>query len=101
MAFKTPLIAWRSIFWQVRADDGGLIMPAQLARPCSGAIPLQAITPPEPPSGQLRFPPPHEVIPVRVGETNAWFFKGLGGIFPDTAAPGFKHILLRPISSPA
>lgn len=30
------------------------------------------------------------------GEIGAWFFKGLGGIYPDTAQPGFKHIILRP-----
>lgn len=30
------------------------------------------------------------------GEIGGWFYKGLGGIFPDPAQPGFKHILLRP-----
>ena len=30
------------------------------------------------------------------GEIGAWFFKGLGGIFPDPQQPGFKHIILRP-----
>jgi alpha-L-rhamnosidase len=30
------------------------------------------------------------------GEIGAWFFKGLGGIFPDPAQPGFRHIILRP-----
>lgn len=30
------------------------------------------------------------------GEIGGWFFKGLGGIFPDPEQPGFKHILLRP-----
>ena len=30
------------------------------------------------------------------GEIGAWFYKGLGGIFPDPDQPGFKHILLRP-----
>lgn len=30
------------------------------------------------------------------GEIGAWFFKGLGGIFPDADQPGFKHIILRP-----
>lgn len=30
------------------------------------------------------------------GEIGAWFYKGLGGIFPDPAQPGFKHIILRP-----
>lgn len=30
------------------------------------------------------------------GEIGAWFFKGLGGIFPDPVQPGFKNIILRP-----
>ena len=30
------------------------------------------------------------------GEIGAWFYKGLGGIFPDPAQPGFRNILLRP-----
>lgn len=30
------------------------------------------------------------------GEIGAWFYKGLGGIFPDPQAPGFEHIVLRP-----
>lgn len=30
------------------------------------------------------------------GEIGAWLFKGLGGIHPDEANPGFKNILLRP-----
>jgi Alpha-L-rhamnosidase N-terminal domain./Bacterial alpha-L-rhamnosidase. len=30
------------------------------------------------------------------GEIGAWFFKGLGGIFPDPEQAGFKHIILRP-----
>lgn len=30
------------------------------------------------------------------GEIGAWFYKGLGGIFPDPDAPGFEHIVLRP-----
>lgn len=30
------------------------------------------------------------------GEIGAWFFKGLGGIYPDASQPGFKHIILRP-----
>lgn len=30
------------------------------------------------------------------GEIGAWFFKGLGGIYPDADHPGFKHIILRP-----
>jgi alpha-L-rhamnosidase len=31
------------------------------------------------------------------GEIGGWFFKSIGGILPDPAAPGFKHILLKPI----
>lgn len=30
------------------------------------------------------------------GEIGGWFYKGLGGIFPDPQNPGFKHIVLRP-----
>lgn len=30
------------------------------------------------------------------GEIGGWFFKGLGGIYPDWEEPGFKHIILRP-----
>ena len=30
------------------------------------------------------------------GEIGAWLFKGIGGIFPDENAPGFKNTLLRP-----
>ncbi|MDR1415970.1 MAG: glycoside hydrolase family 78 protein [Prevotellaceae bacterium] len=30
------------------------------------------------------------------GEIGAWFYKGLGGIFPDHRQPGFKHTILRP-----
>lgn len=30
------------------------------------------------------------------GEIGAWFFKGLGGIYPDPEQPGFKHVILRP-----
>lgn len=30
------------------------------------------------------------------GEIGGWFFKGLGGIHPDEASPGFKNILLSP-----
>lgn len=30
------------------------------------------------------------------GEIGGWFFKGLGGIFPDASQPGFKHIILKP-----
>ncbi len=30
------------------------------------------------------------------GEIGGWFYKGLGGIFPDPEQPGFSHIVLRP-----
>ena len=30
------------------------------------------------------------------GEIGGWFFKGLGGIYPDPDQPGFKNIILRP-----
>lgn len=30
------------------------------------------------------------------GEVGGWFYKGLGGIFPDPEQPGFKHTILRP-----
>jgi alpha-L-rhamnosidase len=33
---------------------------------------------------------------IMFGEIGAWFYKGLGGIYPDVAHPGFQHILLRP-----
>jgi alpha-L-rhamnosidase len=33
---------------------------------------------------------------IMFGEVSAWSYKGLGGIFPDTAQPGFRHIWLRP-----
>lgn len=33
---------------------------------------------------------------IMFGEIGAWPYKGLGGIFPDENAPGFKHIILRP-----
>lgn len=31
------------------------------------------------------------------GEIGGWFFKSIGGILSDPQAPGFKHILLKPI----
>ncbi len=31
------------------------------------------------------------------GEIGGWFFKSIGGILPDPAQPGFKHIILKPI----
>ena len=33
---------------------------------------------------------------VMFGEISAWFYKALGGIFPDENLPGFKNILLKP-----
>ena len=30
------------------------------------------------------------------GEINAWFYKALGGIKPDSSQPGFKNVLLSP-----
>tara|TARA_R110000868_G_scaffold131361_2_gene341375 strand:+ start:14457 stop:17108 length:2652 start_codon:yes stop_codon:yes gene_type:complete len=33
---------------------------------------------------------------IMFGEIGAWLFKGIGGIFPDENAPGFKNTLLRP-----
>src|SRR6185437_1423668 len=33
---------------------------------------------------------------IMFGEISAWMYKGLAGIYPDTAAPGFRHIRLRP-----
>jgi alpha-L-rhamnosidase len=33
---------------------------------------------------------------IMFGEISAWMYKGLGGIKPDPASPGFKNILLHP-----
>lgn len=33
---------------------------------------------------------------IMYGEIGAWPYKGLGGIYPDPAQPGFRHIILRP-----
>jgi alpha-L-rhamnosidase len=33
---------------------------------------------------------------IMFGEIGAWFFKGIGGIFPDPESPGFKNVLLKP-----
>ena len=33
---------------------------------------------------------------IMFGEINAWYYKALGGIFPDEAAPGFKNVILKP-----
>lgn len=33
---------------------------------------------------------------IMFGEVGAWFYKGLAGIIPDPAEPGFRHIVLKP-----
>lgn len=33
---------------------------------------------------------------IMFGEINAWYYKALGGIFPDENQPGFKNIILQP-----
>ena len=33
---------------------------------------------------------------IMFGEIGAWFYKALGGIFPDPENPGFKNIILKP-----
>ncbi|WP_245590597.1 glycoside hydrolase family 78 protein [Adhaeribacter aquaticus] len=33
---------------------------------------------------------------IMFGEIGAWIYKGLGGIKPDPAEPGFKHVILKP-----
>jgi alpha-L-rhamnosidase len=33
---------------------------------------------------------------IMFGEINAWYYKALGGIFPDENQPGFKNIILKP-----
>tara|TARA_R110002050_G_scaffold261165_4_gene401144 strand:+ start:3908 stop:6604 length:2697 start_codon:yes stop_codon:yes gene_type:complete len=33
---------------------------------------------------------------IMFGEIGAWFFKGIGGIFPDSNASGFKNVILKP-----
>ena len=33
---------------------------------------------------------------IMFGEIGAWLFKGIGGIFPDPNAPGFKNVILKP-----
>lgn len=33
---------------------------------------------------------------IMFGEIGAWFYKALGGIYPDPEKPGFKNILLKP-----
>ena len=33
---------------------------------------------------------------IMFGDVSAWFYKALGGIVPDPAAPGFKHFTIKP-----
>ena len=33
---------------------------------------------------------------IMFGEINAWYYKALGGIFPDEKQPGFKNVILKP-----
>ncbi len=33
---------------------------------------------------------------IMFGEIDAWYYKALGGIFPDEKKPGFKNIILKP-----
>ncbi len=33
---------------------------------------------------------------IMFGEINAWYYKALGGIFPDEESPGFKNVILNP-----
>lgn len=33
---------------------------------------------------------------IGFGEINAWYYKALGGIFPDEDQPGFKNVVLKP-----
>jgi alpha-L-rhamnosidase len=33
---------------------------------------------------------------IMFGEIGAWFYKGIGGIFPDPENPGFKNVILKP-----
>mgnify|MGYP001443628134 CR=1 FL=1 len=33
---------------------------------------------------------------IMFGDINAWFYRTLGGILPDTSQPGFKNIILKP-----
>ena len=33
---------------------------------------------------------------IMFGEINAWYYKALGGIFPDEQHPGFKNVILKP-----
>ncbi|RZL14933.1 MAG: alpha-rhamnosidase, partial [Pedobacter sp.] len=33
---------------------------------------------------------------IMFGEIGAWLYKGIGGIFPDEQAPGFRNVILKP-----
>jgi alpha-L-rhamnosidase len=33
---------------------------------------------------------------IMFGEIGAWFYKGIGGLFPDEKYPGFKYFVLKP-----
>ncbi len=33
---------------------------------------------------------------IMFGDISAWFYKALAGINPDPAAPGFKHVIIKP-----
>ncbi|WP_242695959.1 alpha-L-rhamnosidase [Desertivirga brevis] len=33
---------------------------------------------------------------IMFGEIGAWYYKALGGIYPDPSAPGFKNTIIRP-----
>ncbi|MFV0268187.1 MAG: family 78 glycoside hydrolase catalytic domain [Draconibacterium sp.] len=33
---------------------------------------------------------------IMFGEIDAWYYKALGGIFPDEERPGFKNVILKP-----
>ncbi len=33
---------------------------------------------------------------IMFGEIGAWFYKGIGGIYPDPENPGFKNVILKP-----
>jgi len=33
---------------------------------------------------------------IMFGEISAWYYKALGGIFPDETKPGFKNVVLKP-----
>jgi alpha-L-rhamnosidase len=33
---------------------------------------------------------------IMFGEIGAWYYKALGGIYPDSTSPGFKHVILKP-----